>query len=263
MISQDSLGVNSEVEVFSALICWLAYRPQEMTKLMPHLTGCVRFTLIPLPVLRKLWDISSVPSSPSDPDGTLLGAFHYDLDMRYRISISITVASLRLLHPNRSEFLRSLRDVGEEAPREWMYDETCSYHLPYPKGPYCHVMNGQAIFSYVSQRANEFQPWPRRSRSLLPATNDLQTIEEVPAEFECRESEEEDQNENFLIELRALFLKLDLFLPHEGDPQPYEPEAITSEDENYLYETYVQETDRQIRGILKELDQNVMPQLSL
>nr|XP_036676799.1 uncharacterized protein LOC118878346 [Drosophila suzukii] len=256
LMYQDSLGVNSEVEVFSALICWLAYRPQEIPKLMPQLMECVRFTLMPLPVLRKLWDTSYLSSSPSDPEGTLLGAFHYNFDIQYRISFAITIASLRLLQPIRREFLKSLKDVADEAPREWMYDETCSYHLPYPKGPYTHVMDSQAICSYVSQRAREFQTWPRRS-----TTNDLQTMEEVPAELECRE--DEDPNESFLIELQALFLKLNLFLPHEGDPQPPELEVIPLEDQAFLSETYVQEADGQTRGILKELDQNVMPQLRL
>jgi len=176
--------------------------------------------------------------------------------MRYRINFAITIASLRLMQPIRREFLKSLRDVADDAPREWMYDETCSYHLPYPKGPYTHVMDSQAICSYVSQRAREFQTWPRRS-----TTNDLQTMEEVPAELECRE--DEDPNESFLIELQALFLKLNLFLPHEGDPQPPELEVIPLEDQAFLSETYVQEADGQTRGILKELDQNVMPQLRL
>ncbi|XP_037725329.1 uncharacterized protein LOC119556915 [Drosophila subpulchrella] len=361
MISQDSLGVNSEVEVLFALICWLAHRPQESPSLMPQLIGCVRFTLMPLPVLRRLWDISSVSSSPSSTDGTFWLAFHNDLKMRERISFAITVASLRLLHPTRRAFLESLKDVEVEAPREWMYDEACSYHLPYPKGPYSHVVNGRGILSYVSQRAQgarEFQTTcSRRSRTLLPATNDLQTIEEVPEEdrgeenreeaagpepksqdptaatqqildegennvadenvnrlefhepirgldrlvmearlrtvaflpwrnglrmpatrpateispfllpvegvtaesefrfgFKVFEDEDEEQNENYLSELKALCFELNLFLPHEDDPQPPELEVTPPEEQIHPLETYVKETDLLIRGLLKHLD---------
>jgi len=403
LMYQDSLGVNSEVEVLVALICWLSHRPQEIPKLMPQLIGCVRLTLMPLPVLHKLWDTSSVSSRPSDPDCTFWVAFHNDVKMRKRISVAITVASLRLLHPTRRAFLESLEDIGVEAPREWIYDEACSYHLPYPKGPYCHVVNGRGILSYVWQRAQverEFQTaFARRSRSLLPATNDLQTIEEVPeedrgeenreeaagpepksedltaatqqvmdegdtrlagqlrelnrlrmqaqlladarlsrrlrsrtrnldtssesgndleiiatvgsdyvihplrvefrprhngnsfpamspamedsplyrrweearrreAQVGFRESEDEDEdedddkelNENYLMELEYMCTEMDLFLPHEEDPQPPEPEVTPAEDQIHPLATYVQETDRLIRGLLKHLDENVMPQ---
>lgn len=51
MLQEDSLGVNSEVEVLYGLMRWMATDTARRAKLLPRLLRCVRFTRVPLSLL--------------------------------------------------------------------------------------------------------------------------------------------------------------------------------------------------------------------
>ncbi|KAH8367934.1 hypothetical protein KR084_004555 [Drosophila pseudotakahashii] len=195
MLQQDSLGVNTEMEVMMAIVRWLTDRPEEISKLMPQLIGCVRFTLMPMSVLQKLWSRCFGLSNAADCNRRLSTTFRNDHRMRERVCDAIAVADLRRSFRNRRELLEACRrrDFPVDAPREWIYDEACRYHSPYPRCPYRNIVSCSAILVYASQRdrrtRNLQARWSRRSR-LLPATRDLQTIVELPEEDDVEEEEE-------------------------------------------------------------------------
>ncbi|XP_017064527.1 uncharacterized protein LOC108103526 [Drosophila eugracilis] len=196
MLQQNNLGVNSELEVLLSVIKWLAHRPADIPKAMPQIIDCVRFTLLPLSVLHKLWLGIVVINYPLDRNEALGNAFRNDIKLQERISNAIAVSQLRLLYQTRQEFVECCRskDIAVEGPREWLYDEHCTYHLAEPKAPYNHLISGPAILLYASQRAEGLiEPLPRRS--ILPTSNDLQTIPEVPEEESESDSEIESDGE--------------------------------------------------------------------
>ncbi|XP_070074846.1 uncharacterized protein [Drosophila takahashii] len=207
MMQQSSLGVNSEVEVMLAIIRWLTDRPEEISKLLPQLIDCVRFTLMPLPILQKLWARSLAISQAAASNDALMAAFRDDIRMRERICEAMNVAGLRLTIRNRREFLDfcRCRDYAVDAPREWIYDVACGYHLPHPRSPYRNIIRGPAILVYASQRARrarDLQARSSRSSRLLPASSILQPIMEVPEEDEV-ETEEDESTEDFMSDYQS------------------------------------------------------------
>uniref|UniRef100_A0A6P4EPH5 Uncharacterized protein LOC108045306 n=1 Tax=Drosophila rhopaloa TaxID=1041015 RepID=A0A6P4EPH5_DRORH len=199
MLEQDTLGVNSEVEVLFGIVRWLIARPNERCKQMPELMDCVRVTLLPVTMLRRMWSSSLMRNDPSDRIDVLMAAFRNNTKFQERLNNAITVVQMREIYSHRREFVESCRskNLAVESPREWIYDEECPYHLPQPKGPYCHSITAPNFLYYVSQRAQKAReppkPTPLSCRGSRPVAQ-LETIEEVSEDVEQSEAVEPESD---------------------------------------------------------------------
>ncbi|XP_043659615.1 uncharacterized protein LOC122624209 [Drosophila teissieri] len=183
MLQQDSLGVNTEMEVLVGIVRWLTVNAHEIASATPPLMDCLRLTLLPVAMLHKFWNRAMAPSEPDEP---FMNFFRGNPAMRERISCAITVAQLQHLYRTRRGLLESCRARGflVDMPREWLYDEDCSYHLARPSAPYCHTIHAQVVIDYALRRNERLtecaERWRRRFRRFLSPAEDLQPIAEVP-----------------------------------------------------------------------------------
>jgi len=214
MLQQDSLGVNSEMEVLVAIIRWLNCQSKCIDQATPLLMDCLRLTLLPLPILKRFWRCAMAPPVPDEP---FMNAVRGNIHIRERISCAITVVQMHHLHTSRREFLDFCRSKGllVDMPREWIYDEQCHYHLPRPGGPYSHLICVHVISNYAIQRAQRLMEsskrWPRRVNTYMPPSDDLQTINELP--------EDKDEEAQVSVEPSAPEMS-------EGLPQPEEDDCF-------------------------------------
>ncbi|EDV45793.2 uncharacterized protein Dere_GG18549 [Drosophila erecta] len=181
MLQQDTLGVNTEVEVIVAIVRWLTVNAHDMARATAPLMACLRLTLLPLSMLQRFWSSAMAPWKPNEP---FMNIFRGDCRMRERISCAITVAQLQHLYTTRREFLKSCRSRGfvVDTPREWIYDEECCYHLPRPSGPYSHTICIHVLVNYAIRRAQRLTEtsfrWSRGFSHFLPDSDDLEPIAE-------------------------------------------------------------------------------------
>ncbi|KAH8266986.1 hypothetical protein KR018_008645 [Drosophila ironensis] len=174
LLQQNNLGVNSEIEVLYSCFRWISARPTQRAVLMRRLVECVRFTRLPLTMLRQLWRGFAIDGRPPHNPHCMVTSFHRDTIVQGRISDAITLVSLRRVYTDRDEFKQYCREKGlkVEAPREWMYDEDCPYHQPRPSAPYSHVVTASEFLTYIRQRAQAPREPPRtipNLRAILPA----------------------------------------------------------------------------------------------
>ncbi|EDX17059.1 GD16301 [Drosophila simulans] len=183
MLQQGALGVNTELEVLVAIIRWLSCQTKCIATAAPQLLGCLRFTLLPMAILQKLWLCAMTPPVPDEP---FMNVVRSNIHIRERISCAITVAQVQQLHTRRRDFLAFCRSkcLLVDVPREWIYDEECPYHLPRPGAPYTQVVCAEVISKYAIEKAQQLtetvKRWPRRACTYLPPSDDLQTISELP-----------------------------------------------------------------------------------
>ncbi|XP_039500020.1 uncharacterized protein LOC120456946 [Drosophila santomea] len=183
MLQQNSLGVNTEMEVLVGIVRWLTVNAHDIARATPPLMDCLRLTLLPLAMLHKFWHRAMAPLQPNEPFMNFVRGHPM---MRARISCAITVAQLQHLYRTRREFLESCRARGflVDVPREWIYDEECSYHLARPSAPYSHTIRVQIAIDYALRRNERLtesaERWRRRFRPFLSPADDLDTIDEVP-----------------------------------------------------------------------------------
>ncbi|KAH8420459.1 hypothetical protein KR009_010610 [Drosophila setifemur] len=209
VLHQDSLGVNSEVEVLYSAFRWMSSRPRERAPKIRRLMECVRFTRLPLVTLRQMWRGVRRGRCPwnfeegrardprsSDRGDYLMAAFRRDLEIQRRLSDAILVVYLRRFYTERREFMAACRTKGlaVEAPREWLYDEECAYHTRYPKFPYAHNISGNDFMNYTAERARRAREEPR-VRSILPVVEKKEEEEQAPNEDQEKDKEREIEKE--------------------------------------------------------------------
>ncbi|KAH8323074.1 hypothetical protein KR074_001164 [Drosophila pseudoananassae] len=190
ILKQDTLGVNTELEVFYSVIRWMAVRPKERSRMIHRLFDCVRFTRMPLKMLRHMWRCTTSPDFEGDL--SFRAVWRHDPDILQRISEAITVVGYRGVY-TENEFKNACRSscLAVEAPREWLYDEDCPYHQPRPRKVYPRMISYDEFLNYVTLRAQKARETPRELinlRAVLP----LPEIEEEDDDDDLEQVNRED-----------------------------------------------------------------------
>ncbi|XP_037825196.1 uncharacterized protein LOC119613271 isoform X2 [Lucilia sericata] len=122
LLSSNTIGVNSEIEIFMSVVRWLSYNWQEREKYTLELIKCVRFSLIPpwfLVTLNKNTDCLEIDRIIENPE------------VKEMISDAVTYTTTQFYYgENREEFLHFLEryELTEPMQRQWVFDKECNYH---------------------------------------------------------------------------------------------------------------------------------------
>ncbi|KAL7735443.1 hypothetical protein ACLKA6_019557 [Drosophila palustris] len=122
LLSSHYLGVNSEIEVFYALVRWFSHKWPQRQIHVPNLVGGVRFGLLPPMFLRFL----------QNPQSTRV--MHYITtapEVKDMINKAFVFASAELYCKDllcKDQMLRQLPDYDIPEPRKWIFDHKCPYH---------------------------------------------------------------------------------------------------------------------------------------
>ncbi|KAM7347147.1 uncharacterized protein ACRADG_006807 isoform 3-T3 [Cochliomyia hominivorax] len=122
LMSSNTIGVNSEIEIFMSVIRWLSHNWPERECHMLEVIKCVRFSLMPpwfLVTLNKNTDCLEIDRVIEHPE------------VKKMINDGITYTTTQLYYgENREEFLHFLERYQLVAPmqRQWVYDKECNYH---------------------------------------------------------------------------------------------------------------------------------------
>ncbi|XP_043649910.1 uncharacterized protein LOC122617916 [Drosophila teissieri] len=154
ILRQDTIGVNSEMEVFFAVLRWLGHSDDlnRMTH-MGRLMKCVRFHHMPMTFLFSLRESCNRPDKEDlfrgDP---VLLAFNSDPDTMTTLERAISFIGVRSEYESIVEFLavcgRHQMDVVY--PRRWVCHIRCPYHLRSIEIPYQHRFTASEFSSYIA-----------------------------------------------------------------------------------------------------------------
>ncbi|XP_016980137.1 uncharacterized protein LOC108045349 [Drosophila rhopaloa] len=156
ILRRDSIGVNSEMEVFFAVLRWLGHSsPDEPTRLplMRRLMSCVRFHHLPMTFLFSLRESINRPDKEElfRPDPVLL-AFNSDPEAMTMLEHAMSFIGVRCQYDDTDEFLAVCANhrIGVVFPRHWVYHPKCPYHLRSLAFPYQHRFTASDFGDYVA-----------------------------------------------------------------------------------------------------------------
>jgi len=154
LLRQDAIGVNSEIEVFFAVLRWLGHSVEpSRLPYMRRLMNCVRFHHMPMTFLFSLRE--SINRADKDelfrPDPVLL-AFNRDPDTMTSLEQAISFIGVRCQYDDIDEFFAVCDDhrIGVVFPRRWVYHPNCPYHHSRLTFPYQHRFNVTEFTEYVT-----------------------------------------------------------------------------------------------------------------
>ncbi|XP_013113282.1 kelch-like protein 40b isoform X2 [Stomoxys calcitrans] len=122
LLSLNSIGVNSEIEILMAAVRWLLYNWDEREPHILDVIKCVRFNLMPAVYLVTLNNDMDVPE---------LQCIVKIPEVKKMINDGITYTTIQSFYGNnREEFLQTIERYNLLIPsvREWIYDGQCDYH---------------------------------------------------------------------------------------------------------------------------------------
>ncbi|XP_039488039.1 uncharacterized protein LOC120449558 [Drosophila santomea] len=160
ILRQDTIGVNSEMEVFFAVLRWLGHS-DDLNRLthMGRLMKCVRFHHMPMTFLFSLRESCNRPDKKDlfrgDP---VLLAFNSDSETMVTLERAISFIGVRSQYEDIEEFLA---DCGRHHmdvvyPRRWVYHIKCPYHLRSIDFPYQHRFTASEFRSYIASIQKEW-----------------------------------------------------------------------------------------------------------
>lgn len=153
LLRQDSIGVNSEMEVFFAVIRWLGHsRGRKRWEHFQRLMKCVRFHHMPMTFLFSLRESFNHPEKFdlfSKEPGML--AFNTDPEMMELLEHAIYFISVRTQCDDINEFLSTCESHHIEVvlPRWWVYHVNCPFHLRTIDFPYQHRFTATDFGDYI------------------------------------------------------------------------------------------------------------------
>ncbi|XP_016998570.2 uncharacterized protein [Drosophila takahashii] len=155
ILRQDTLGVNSEMEVFFAVLRWLGHADAQrrIASHLRRLMSCVRFHHMPLTFLFSLRE--SMNRADKDelfrPDPVLL-AFHRDPETMALLEQAMSFIGLRSQCENTDELFGVCNELGIDVvfPRQWVYHPACPYHLHPLTFPYQHRFTATEFGEYIA-----------------------------------------------------------------------------------------------------------------
>ncbi|XP_015042355.2 uncharacterized protein [Drosophila pseudoobscura] len=164
LLEQDSIGVNTELEVFYGALRWMCIDPEERLSALPRLMECVRFTRMPRPKLLEMWFclFSARWGLPLEwfqvrGDPIILRAFAYCPGLWERVNKAVRVANLCLQFDNHQVLMALIQAcrLQMETPREWICDENCPYHVHNRTPPPQVDLSSKQFLSFAISLAQE------------------------------------------------------------------------------------------------------------
>ncbi|KAI8037818.1 uncharacterized protein LOC128259827 [Drosophila gunungcola] len=156
ILRRDSIGVNSEMEVFFAVLRWLGHTPADVPKRLPHmrrLMSCVRFHHLPMSFLFSLRESINRPDKMElfRPDPVLL-AFNSDPEMMTMMEHALSFIAVRCQYEDTDEFLAicASHRIGVVFPRHWVCHTKCPYHQRGLAFPYQHRFTASDFGDYIA-----------------------------------------------------------------------------------------------------------------
>ncbi|EDV34375.1 uncharacterized protein Dana_GF21280 [Drosophila ananassae] len=155
LLLRDTLGVNSEMEIFFAVLRWVGHCPELVHKRLPHmqrLMDCVRFHYVPMTFLFSLRESCTRTDKREifRPDPVLL-ALNTDPRTMSRMEDAMAFIGTRCQY-NTDEFVLMCSRKALELvyPRLWQYHPKCSYHAPKLVFPYKHKFTATDFSEYIA-----------------------------------------------------------------------------------------------------------------
>uniref|UniRef100_A0A1I8PEI8 BTB domain-containing protein n=1 Tax=Stomoxys calcitrans TaxID=35570 RepID=A0A1I8PEI8_STOCA len=142
LLSLNSIGVNSEIEILMAAVRWLSYNWQEREPYILDVIKCVRFSLMPAVYLVTL---------NNDIDFPELERIIGKPEVKKMISDGISYTTTKSFYGhNREEFLQTIERYNLEKPmlRVWIFDDQCNYHCCL-KCPNFHSISYTSFLEYL------------------------------------------------------------------------------------------------------------------
>ncbi|XP_017965087.1 uncharacterized protein LOC108657133 [Drosophila navojoa] len=151
MLTRDTIGVNSEAEVFYSALRWLS-KSEERLKHLETVIKCVRFPFLPMPMLFRLRNMGlEAEKKPIGTTERVLQEFQANPDLRQMIFDTMTYISLHIQREKDGETITPVPGDEEKLfrPRNWMYHPRCEYHMQCLKYPYQHVFTEDDFDKFV------------------------------------------------------------------------------------------------------------------
>ncbi|XP_041447906.1 uncharacterized protein LOC111081856 [Drosophila obscura] len=132
LLKRDSIGVNSEIEVFFLVLRWMNLARHERVQHLGRLMDCVRFSLMPIAFLWTLRDGFTHPDKDhlfsADP---MLLAFYTDPKTETIITAALSyVATADAFLGDYDSYLDHMKEhrLPVTYPRKYVYHHQCPYH---------------------------------------------------------------------------------------------------------------------------------------
>ncbi|KAI9582258.1 hypothetical protein GQX74_015381 [Glossina fuscipes] len=122
LLSSNTIGVNSETEIFMSVVRWLSHNWEERKCHMLDLIRCVRFSLMPP------WFLVTLMKNPECPE---IEHIVNHAEVRNMINDGITYTTTQFYYgEKREDFLQFLQRFQLLTPmqRQWVFDKECNYH---------------------------------------------------------------------------------------------------------------------------------------
>lgn len=161
LLLRDTLGVNSEMEVFFAVLRWVGHNPDMVPKRLPHmqrLLDCVRFHYMPMTFLFSLRESCTRVDKREifRPDPVLL-ALNTDPRTMSRMEDAMAFIGTRCQYRTDEFLLMCSRKALELVyPRLWQYHPKCPYHTEKLVYPYKHKFTASEFTEYVASLQGEW-----------------------------------------------------------------------------------------------------------
>ncbi|EDV50347.1 uncharacterized protein LOC6546376 [Drosophila erecta] len=161
LLRQDTIGVNSEMEVFFAVLRWLG-KSGDLKRLthLGRLMKCVRFHHMPMTFLFSLRESCNRPDKAElFCDDPVLLAFNEDPATMPTLERAISFIGVRSQYAELEEFLTVCEGHHMDVvfPRRWVYHIKCPYHLRSIEFPYQHRFTASEFGTYIDSIQNEWE----------------------------------------------------------------------------------------------------------
>ncbi|KAH8419890.1 hypothetical protein KR009_003500, partial [Drosophila setifemur] len=156
LLKRNSIGVNSEMEVFFTALRWLGHRPRRVPERLQHLRrlmGCVRFEYLPMSFLFSLRE-SCQRADKRDlfrPDPVLL-ALNSDPQTLAKLEDAMAFIGTRCQYDDTDQFLSicARHSIKLTLPRHWLYHRQCPYHLTKLVFPHRHSFTASDFGEFLA-----------------------------------------------------------------------------------------------------------------
>ncbi|XP_030379570.1 uncharacterized protein LOC115627850 [Scaptodrosophila lebanonensis] len=153
LLKLDTIGVNSEVEVFFSVLRWLNKAPEQRQKHLRKLMACVRFCFLPMFFLFSLKQGCNREDKrdlfKADP---MLLAFHMDPQSQDSLEKAIAFVGVRCQYSDNEEFYAVCgeHNMHVDYPRRWIKYHKCLYHTTNMTYPFTHNFTATDFSDFIA-----------------------------------------------------------------------------------------------------------------
>ncbi|KAL9888084.1 uncharacterized protein ACN2A1_010200 [Glossina fuscipes fuscipes] len=119
LLSSNTIGVNSETEIFMSVVNWLSHNREERKCHMLDLLRCVRFSLMPP------WFLVTLTKNSECPE---IEHIVNNAEVRNMINDSITYTAIQFYYGEKREDGLLFLELLTPMQRQWVFDKECKYH---------------------------------------------------------------------------------------------------------------------------------------